>query len=85
MHHEKRTNFPYEVLRLRMAAWPTAHNRRLSSLEELGSALGVSGSLGKYTSDLVSRMVGEKTVGGFNITSIKGHLSKASLSLLPVI
>ena len=48
-------------------------------LEELGSALGVghSGSLGKYTSGLVSRMVGGKMPGGFNITSIKGHLSKA--------
>jgi fatty acid synthase subunit alpha, fungi type len=48
-------------------------------LEELGSALGVghSGTLGKYTSGLVSRMVGGKMPGGFNITSIKGHLSKA--------
>jgi fatty acid synthase subunit beta len=48
-------------------------------LEELGSALGVgySGALGKYTSGLVSCMVGGKMPGGFNITSIKGHLSKA--------
>jgi fatty acid synthase subunit alpha len=47
-------------------------------LEELGSALGVgySGALGKYTSGLVSRMVGGKMPGGFNITSIKAHLSK---------
>ncbi|KIM74010.1 hypothetical protein PILCRDRAFT_801589, partial [Piloderma croceum F 1598] len=48
-------------------------------LEELGAALGVghSGALGKYTSGLVSRMVGGKMPGGFNITSIKAHLSKA--------
>jgi fatty acid synthase subunit alpha len=48
-------------------------------LEELGSALGVgySGALGKYTSGLVSRVVGGKMPGGFNITSIKGHLLKA--------
>jgi fatty acid synthase subunit beta len=48
-------------------------------LEELGSALGVgySGAMGKYTSGLVSRMVGGKMPGGFNITSIKSHLSKA--------
>ena len=50
-----------------------------SPLEELGSALGVGYSevLGKYTSGPVSRMVGGKMPGGFNITSIKGHLSKA--------
>jgi fatty acid synthase subunit beta len=48
-------------------------------LEELGAALGVghSGALGKYTSGLISRMVGGKMPGGFNITSIKAHLSKA--------
>ena len=48
-------------------------------LEELGSGLGVgySGSLGKYSSGLISRMVGGKMPGGFNITSIKAHLSKA--------
>ncbi|KDQ57051.1 hypothetical protein JAAARDRAFT_35647 [Jaapia argillacea MUCL 33604] len=47
-------------------------------LEELGSALGVGfgGSLGKYTSGLVSRLVGAKMPGGFNITAIKSHLSK---------
>jgi fatty acid synthase subunit alpha, fungi type len=47
-------------------------------LQELGAALDVghSGALGKYTSGLVSRMVGGKMPGGFNITSIKGHLSK---------
>jgi fatty acid synthase subunit alpha len=49
------------------------------SLEELGAALGIgySGALPKYTSGLVSRMVGGKMPGGFNITSIKAHLSKA--------
>jgi fatty acid synthase subunit alpha, fungi type len=48
-------------------------------LEELGAALdvGYSGSLGKCTSGLISRMVSGKMPGGFNITSIKGHLSKA--------
>lgn len=47
-------------------------------LEELGSALGVGygGSLGKYTSGLVSRMVGGKMPGGFNTSSIKAHLAK---------
>jgi fatty acid synthase subunit alpha len=49
-------------------------------LEELGAALGVgySRALGiKYTSGLVSHIVGGKMPGGFNITSIKAHLSKA--------
>ena len=48
-------------------------------LEELGSALGVgySGSLGKYTSGLVSRLLGSKMPGGFNLSAAKGHLSKA--------
>ncbi|KAH9950013.1 fatty acid synthase [Amylocystis lapponica] len=47
-------------------------------LEELGSALGVgfSGSLGKYTSGLVSRLVGSKMPGGFNVSAIKSYLSK---------
>ncbi|KAI0311286.1 acyl transferase domain-containing protein, partial [Amylostereum chailletii] len=47
-------------------------------LEELGAALasGHSGTLGKYTSGLVSRMVGGKMPGGFNISAIKAHLSK---------
>ena len=46
-------------------------------LEELGSALGVGyyGAQGKYTSGLVSRVVGGKVPRG--ITSIKGHLLKA--------
>ncbi|KIM72031.1 hypothetical protein PILCRDRAFT_82243, partial [Piloderma croceum F 1598] len=48
-------------------------------LEELNATLGVghSGALGKYTLGLVSRMVGGKMPGGFNITSIKVCLSKA--------
>ena len=47
-------------------------------LEELGSALGVgfSGSLGKYTSGLVSRLIGGKMPGGFNLSAIKAYLSK---------
>lgn len=47
-------------------------------LEELGSSLGVgfSGSLGKYTSGLVSRLVGSKMPGGFNLSAIKSYLSK---------
>lgn len=47
-------------------------------LEELGSALGVgySGALGKYTSGLVSRLVGSKMPGGFNVSAIKSYLSK---------
>ena len=48
------------------------------SLEELGSALGVSysGALGKYTSGLVSRLVGGKMPGGFNVSAIKSYLNK---------
>ncbi|RPD59601.1 fatty acid synthase [Lentinus tigrinus ALCF2SS1-6] len=48
-------------------------------LEELGSALGsgYSGSLGKYTSGLVSRLVGGKMPGGFNVSAIKAYLSKS--------
>ena len=47
-------------------------------LEELGSALqtGFSGSLGKYSTGLVSRLVGGKMPGGFNSSAIKSHLSK---------
>ncbi|KAG8213088.1 hypothetical protein J3R82DRAFT_11484 [Butyriboletus roseoflavus] len=47
-------------------------------LEELGSALGVghSGTLGKYTSGLISRLIGGKMPGGFNASAIKGYLSK---------
>ncbi|KAF9485144.1 fatty acid synthetase alpha subunit [Pholiota conissans] len=47
-------------------------------LEELGSALGngFSGALGKYSTGLVSRLVGGKMPGGFNASAIKSHLSK---------
>lgn len=47
-------------------------------LEELGSALAVghAGNLGKYTSGLVSRLVGSKMPGGFNVSTIKSYLSK---------
>ncbi|KAI0787467.1 fatty acid synthase [Fomes fomentarius] len=49
------------------------------SLEELGSSLGVgfSGSLGKYTSSLISRLIGGKMPGGFNLSAIKSYLSKS--------
>lgn len=48
-------------------------------LEELGSALGVgfSGNLGKYTTGLVSRLIGGKMPGGFNLSAIKSYLSKS--------
>ena len=48
-------------------------------LEELGAALGVgfSGNLGKYTTGLVSRLVGGKMPGGFNLSAIKSYLSKS--------
>ena len=48
-------------------------------VEELGAALnsGYSGSLGKYTSGLVTRMVGGKLPGGFNLAAVKAHLQKA--------
>lgn len=47
-------------------------------LSELGAALsqGYSGSLGKYTAGLVSRMVGSKMPGGFGLSAVKAHLSK---------
>ena len=47
-------------------------------LEELGSALGSgsNGSLGKYSTGLVSRLVSGKMPGGFNTSSIKCYLSK---------
>ena len=47
-------------------------------LEELGSALGVgfTGNLGKYSSGLVSRVIGAKMPGGFNMSTIKSYLSK---------
>ena len=48
-------------------------------LKELGAALGVgfSGNLGKYTTGLVSRLIGGKMPGGFNLSAIKSHLSKS--------
>ncbi|KAJ7745730.1 fatty acid synthase [Mycena metata] len=48
-------------------------------LEELGAGLasGFSGALGKYTTGLVSRVVGGKMPGGFNSSAIKAHLSKS--------
>jgi fatty acid synthase subunit alpha, fungi type len=47
-------------------------------LEELGSSLGsgFSGNLGKYSTGLISRMIGGKMPGGFNASTIKTHLSK---------
>ncbi|KAH8117927.1 fatty acid synthase [Phellopilus nigrolimitatus] len=47
-------------------------------LEELGSAMqsGYTGALGKHTGGLVSRLVGSKMPGGFNLSAIKAHLSK---------
>jgi fatty acid synthase subunit alpha, fungi type len=46
-------------------------------LEELGASLAGTGGLGKYTSGLVSRLVGGKMPGGFNISAIKSYLSKS--------
>ncbi len=48
-------------------------------LEELGGALqaGYSGSLGKTTSSLITRTVGGKLPGGFNLSAVKSHLQKA--------
>ena len=47
-------------------------------LEELGSALGsgFSGVLGKYSTGLISRLIGGKMPGGFNSSAIKSYLSK---------
>jgi fatty acid synthase subunit beta len=47
-------------------------------LDELGSALsaGYAGALGKYTTGMVSRLVGGKMPGGFNLSSMKSHLNK---------
>ncbi|KAE9399788.1 fatty acid synthase [Gymnopus androsaceus JB14] len=48
-------------------------------LEELGPALGSghSGTLGKYTTGLISRLIGGKLPGGFNSSAVKAHLSKS--------
>ena len=47
-------------------------------LDELGSSLGggYSGQPGKHTSGLVSRMIGGKMPGGFNLTAVKTYLNK---------
>lgn len=47
-------------------------------LDELGSILGTgfSGNLGKYSTGLVSRLVGGKMPGGFNASTIKSYLAK---------
>ncbi|KAG8752051.1 3-oxoacyl-[acyl-carrier-protein] synthase [Serendipita sp. 396] len=47
-------------------------------LDELGAALGAghSGSLGKYSTGMVSRLVGGKMPGGFNLSAMKAYLSK---------
>ncbi|KAJ3783459.1 fatty acid synthase [Lentinula aff. detonsa] len=47
-------------------------------LEELGPALGSghNGSLGKYTTGLISRLIGGKLPGGFNLSAVKAYLSK---------
>jgi hypothetical protein len=58
------------------------------SLEELGAALGIgySGALPKYTSGLVSRMVGDKMPGGVNQgSSFKGMgIRPASIRWCPL-
>ena len=48
-------------------------------LDELGSALsvGYAGTLGKYTSGLVNRMIGAKMPGGFNLSAVKTYLTKS--------
>ncbi|MCO5566160.1 hypothetical protein L7F22_019836 [Adiantum nelumboides] len=47
-------------------------------VEELGASLnsGYSGTLGKYTSGLVTRMVGGKLPGSFNMAATKSYLQK---------
>ena len=47
-------------------------------LEELGSALatGFSGSLGKYSTSLIARLIGGKMPGSFTASSIRSYLSK---------
>ncbi|KAA1129514.1 3-oxoacyl-[acyl-carrier-protein] synthase [Puccinia graminis f. sp. tritici] len=48
-------------------------------LGELGSALqsSYSGTMGKHTSALVSRLTGSKMPGGFGMSGVKSHLSKS--------
>lgn len=45
-------------------------------LEELASGLGSTGSLGKYSAGLISRLVSGKMPGGFNASAIKSYLGK---------
>ena len=47
-------------------------------LDELGAALsaGHSGNLGKYTTGMISRLVGGKMPGGFNLSAMKAYLGK---------
>ena len=47
-------------------------------LDELGSSLdiGYSGALGKHTNGLISRLIGGKMPGGFNLSAIKADLTK---------
>ncbi|KIY48752.1 hypothetical protein FISHEDRAFT_9325, partial [Fistulina hepatica ATCC 64428] len=47
-------------------------------LEELGSVLGTGfgGNLGKHTTAMVSRLIGGKMPGGFNMSAAKSYLSK---------
>ncbi|KAF9518450.1 hypothetical protein BS47DRAFT_1420879 [Hydnum rufescens UP504] len=47
-------------------------------LDELGSSLstGDSGALGKHTTGLISHLIGGKTPGGFNLSTIKAYLTK---------
>ena len=47
-------------------------------LDELGAAIqfGYSGAIGKCTSALISRMIGGKMPGGFNLSAAKAHLAK---------
>ncbi|KAF9509535.1 hypothetical protein BS47DRAFT_1301318 [Hydnum rufescens UP504] len=47
-------------------------------LDELGSSLstGDSGALSKHTTGLISRLIGGKTPGGFNLSTIKAYLTK---------
>lgn len=48
-------------------------------LSELGAALqsGYTGTMGKHTSSLVSRLIGSKMPGGFGMSGVKAHLSKS--------
>ncbi|KNZ81816.1 Fatty acid synthase subunit alpha [Termitomyces sp. J132] len=47
-------------------------------LEELAAGLssGFNGTLGKYSNGLISRVIGGKMPGGFNVSAMKTHLAK---------